>query len=620
MDDPKNATKTALTTTKEEFTSEYQTISMMQESNAQIQMKINHIIQTENQQNQTIIKQENDRTETKNNLEIERENFLLETKQKNDQLAKDRLNLLNEMHQIDDKRLLLLQKADYNQHIIDNLKSQEEEYNRLETIYQNQYLQADSMIKSLLESNEKQSKDLLNKSMISKKDEKINQLKQSIQNLEQLLNETKEKRQLLLDKGQNLRKEIVNYRDVQMNKFLEKIDDESQNVKKYNNIAFQVQDKTDTINLKINMIKRQINEIDNQFIQVTQFINSQKDKISNKYDKINEIKQNASDTRQKAAESREKSTNILHNHSLLQKIQSDSKKVSAKFKTKCDELTNMYKTETKLNKMLPELLTASCEADASLAEIENALSQINQEIENQDFSSGNIEEQINHLQKDLLEVEEKLKKAKAEEAQLKLMINIDNSDDSISFNNFKRIKTEKEIKIKTKIKSVKKHILSILLQIKEQNLVLDRQRRSKDALLRIMRQNKSLYDSLKESHENNINPIFQMQSNGKAKKIENQIRNLQIRISTKKEVIKTMKNNLYAKSSLLIHTVHKSNRSDLASTNTMNCDPETKSLILKNHDKYCGIEHECTALNLLCKLESSKDYCIFCNKYNVPVV
>lgn len=620
MDDPKNATKTALTTTKEEFTSEYQTISMMQESNAQIQMKINHIIQTENQQNQTIIKQENDRTETKNNLEIERENFLLETKQKNDQLAKDRLNLLNEMHQIDDKRLLLLQKADYNQHIIDNLKSQEEEYNRLETIYQNQYLQADSMIKSLLESNEKQSKDLLNKSMISKKDEKINQLKQSIQNLEQLLNETKEKRQLLLDKGQNLRKEIVNYRDVQMNKFLEKIDDESQNVKKYNNIAFQVQDKTDTINLKINMIKRQINEIDNQFIQVTQFINSQKDKISNKYDKINEIKQNASDTRQKAAESREKSTNILHNHSLLQKIQSDSKKVSAKFKTKCDELTNMYKTETKLNKMLPELLTASCEADASLAEIENALSQINQEIENQDFSSGNIEEQINHLQKDLLEVEEKLKKAKAEEAQLKLMINIDNSDDSISFNNFKRIKTEKEIKIKTKIKSVKKHILSILLQIKEQNLVLDRQRRSKDALLRIMRQNKSLYDSLKESHENNINPIFQMQSNGKAKKIENQIRNLQIRISTKKEVIKTMKNNLYAKSSLLIHTVHKSNRSDLASTNTMNCDPETKSLILKNHDKFCGIEHECTALNLLCKLESSKDYCIFCNKYNVPVV
>lgn len=620
MDDPKNATKTALTTTKEEFTSEYQTISMMQESNAQIQMKINHIIQTENQQNQTIIKQENDRTETKNNLEIERENFLLETKQKNDQLAKDRLNLLNEMHQIDDKRLLLLQKADYNQHIIDNLKSQEEEYNRLETIYQNQYLQADSMIKSLLESNEKQSKDLLNKSMISKKDEKINQLKQSIQNLEQLLNETKEKRQLLLDKGQNLRKEIVNYRDVQMNKFLEKIDDESQNVKKYNNIAFQVQDKTDTINLKINMIKRQINEIDNQFIQVTQFINSQKDKISNKYDKINEIKQNASDTRQKAAESREKSTNILHNHSLLQKIQSDSKKVSAKFKTKCDELTNMYKTETKLNKMLPELLTASCEADASLAEIENALSQINQEIENQDFSSGNIEEQINHLQKDLLEVEEKLKKAKAEEAQLKLMINIDNSDDSISFNNFKRIKTEKEIKIKTKIKSVKKHILSILLQIKEQNLVLDRQRCSKDALLRIMRQNKSLYDSLKESHENNINPIFQMQSNGKAKKIENQIRNLQIRISTKKEVIKTMKNNLYAKSSLLIHTVHKSNRSDLASTNTMNCDPETKSLILKNHDKFCGIEHECTALNLLCKLESSKDYCIFCNKYNVPVV
>lgn len=270
--------------------------------------------------------------------------------------------------------------------------------------------------------------------------------------------------------------------------------------------------------------------------------------------------------------------------------------------------------------MLPELLTASCEADASLAEIENALSQINQEIENQDFSSGNIEEQINHLQKDLLEVEEKLKKAKAEEAQLKLMINIDNSDDSISFNNFKRIKTEKEIQIKTKIKSVKKHILSILLQIKEQNLVLDRQRRSKDALLRIMRQNKSLYDSLKESHENNINPIFQMQSNGKAKKIENQIRNLQIRISTKKEVIKTMKNNLYAKSSLLIHTVHKSNRSDLASTNTMNCDPETKSLILKNHDKYCGIEHECTALNLLCKLESSKDYCIFCNKYNVPVV
>lgn len=620
MDDPKNATKTALTTTKEEFTSEYQTISMMQESNAQIQMKINHIIQTENQQNQTIIKQENDRTETKNNLEIERENFLLETKQKNDQLAKDRLNLLNEMHQIDDKRLLLLQKADYNQHIIDNLKSQEEEYNRLETIYQNQYLQADSMIKSLLESNEKQSKDLLNTSMISKKDEKINQLKQSIQNLEQLLNETKEKRQLLLDKGQNLRKEIVNYRDVQMNKFLEKIDDESQNVKKYNNIAFQVQDKTDTINLKINMIKRQINEIDNQFIQVTQFINSQKDKISNKYDKINEIKQNASDTRQKAAESREKSTNILHNHSLLQKIQSDSKKVSAKFKTKCDELTNMYKTETKLNKMLPELLTASCEADASLAEIENALSQINQEIENQDFSSGNIEEQINHLQKDLLEIEEKLKNAKAEEAQLKLMINIDNSDDSISFNNFKRIKTEKEIKIKTKIKSVKKHILSILLQIKEQNLVLDRQRRSKDALLRIMRQNKSLYDSLKESHENNINPIFQMQSNGKAKKIENQIRNLQIRISTKKEVIKTMKNNLYAKSSLLIHTVHKSNRSDLASTNTMNCDPETKSLILKNHDKYCGIEHECTALNLLCKLESSKDYCIFCNKYNVPVV
>lgn len=620
MDDPKNATKTALTTTKEEFTSEYQTISMMQESNAQIQMKINHIIQTENQQNQTIIKQENDRTETKNNLEIERENFLLETKQKNDQLAKDRLNLLNEMHQIDDKRLLLLQKADYNQHIIDNLKSQEEEYNRLETIYQNQYLQADSMIKSLLENNEKQSKDLLNTSMISKKDEKINQLKQSIQNLEQLLNETKEKRQLLLDKGQNLRKEIVNYRDVQMNKFLEKIDDESQNVKKYNNIAFQVQDKTDTINLKINMIKRQINEIDNQFIQVTQFINSQKDKISNKYDKINEIKQNASDTRQKAAESREKSTNILHNHSLLQKIQSDSKKVSAKFKTKCDELTNMYKTETKLNKMLPELLTASCEADASLAEIENALSQINQEIENQDFSSGNIEEQINHLQKDLLEIEEKLKNAKAEEAQLKLMINIDNSDDSISFNNFKRIKTEKEIKIKTKIKSVKKHILSILLQIKEQNLVLDRQRRSKDALLRIMRQNKSLYDSLKESHENNINPIFQMQSNGKAKKIENQIRNLQIRISTKKEVIKTMKNNLYAKSSLLIHTVHKSNRSDLASTNTMNCDPETKSLILKNHDKYCGIEHECTALNLLCKLESSKDYCIFCNKYNVPVV
>lgn len=111
-----------------------------------------------------------------------------------------------------------------------------------------------------------------------------------------------------------------------------------------------------------------------------------------------------------------------------------------------------------------------------------------------------------------------------------------------------------------------------------------------------------------------------MQSNGKAKKIENQIRNLQIRISTKKEVIKTMKNNLYAKSSLLIHTVHKSNRSDLASTNTMNCDPETKSLILKNHDKFCGIEHECTALNLLCKLESSKDYCIFCNKYNVPVV
>ena len=135
-----------------------------------------------------------------------------------------------------------------------------------------------------------------------------------------------------------------------------------------------------------------------------------------------------------------------------------------------------------------------------------------------------------------------------------------------------------------------------------------------------MKENKSLYDSLKECHENNTNPIFRMQTNGNAKKIQNQIRNLEIRISTKKEIIKTMKHNLYNKSSLFVHTVHKADRHDLASTNALNCDPVTKSLILKNHDKYCGIEHECTALKLLCKIESSKEYCIFCNKYNVPVI
>ena len=110
-----------------------------------------------------------------------------------------------------------------------------------------------------------------------------------------------------------------------------------------------------------------------------------------------------------------------------------------------------------------------------------------------------------------------------------------------------------------------------------------------------------------------------MQSNGNTKKIQSQIRNLEIRISTKKEVIKTMKQNLYNKSSMFVHAIHKCNRNDLATTNSLNCDPVTKSLILKNHDKYCGVEHECTALNLICKSESTKECCIFCNKYNLPI-
>ena len=56
-DDQENAIKTALTTTKEEFTSEYQTISALQQSNAQIQIQITKTIQTENQMNQTIVEQ-----------------------------------------------------------------------------------------------------------------------------------------------------------------------------------------------------------------------------------------------------------------------------------------------------------------------------------------------------------------------------------------------------------------------------------------------------------------------------------------------------------------------------------------------------------------------------------
>lgn len=617
--DTKSEIKAALTTTKDEFTSEYQAISMLQESNAQIQIEITKTIQTENQKNQTIIEQEVNRTEAENQLEIKKENFLLEMKKTNDQIANERLNLLNQMHQIDDRRLLLLQKHDYNQHIIENLKSQEKEYLRLENLYQNQYDQAESMIKSITTANETHLKELENNSMISKKDEKIKQLRQSIQNLDILKNETKDKIKYYVNKSKELQNEIVNYRTSQMNQFNEKIDDESQKAKKYNNTVLQMQDNTDTINRKISMLNKQINDIENQINQIYTFQNSQKSKIETRYSKISEIKENANDIRHQSAEMRDKLTNFLQNHSMIQKARSENKKVSAKLKIKCDELTNLYKVETKLNKMLPELLTACCEADATFAELENSLNQINEEIENQSFNDVDINQKIKLLEKELSKLEEKLKIEKTEENQLKLMTNIDNSEDSFGFRNFKRVKTEKEMKIKTQIKKVKKQILSILLQTKEIKMVIDRQNRSKEALIKIMKENKNQYDLLKECHENNTNPIFRMQKNGNAKKIQSQIRNLEIRIGTKKEIIQTMKRNLYNKSSLFVHTIHKTDRNDLASTNSLNCDPVTKSIVLKNHDKYCGIEHECTALNLLCKLESTKESCVFCNKYNLPV-
>ena len=90
------------------------------------------------------------------------------------------------------------------------------------------------------------------------------------------------------------------------------------------------------------------------------------------------------------------------------------------------------------------------------------MNQINEEIENQSFNDVDINQKIKLLEKELSKLEEKLKIEETEENQLKLMTNIDNSEDSFGFKNFKRVKTEKEMKIKTQIKKVKKQILNNL--------------------------------------------------------------------------------------------------------------------------------------------------------------
>ncbi|OHS95385.1 hypothetical protein TRFO_10518 [Tritrichomonas foetus] len=593
-----------------------QTLTQQSNSAALLHLDLSKIIIEKEGHEKSVFDMESSRSTARNTIENDVQTFFLDATITKDMLDNEYYKLTNEYTNLGEKYLLIMQRSDFNQHIIDNMKSQEQDYARLNLALQTQIIQIETILQSFqTDIYESKIPNLIQKTQknISQKSREISGLKQEILKLNDLLSKAQFEKNKLLKQSKELANNIARLQYVKRNEKTMKFEEAALEAKmKYKNIN-KKKDEIYTIKKHISSEYSRLTDVLTELQDLSTFIETQKRKNDKISSRIESMKQKTKVLHDKSTKANERSSKLLKNFARYSKIHGKNEKTMQKLKGKMDELTKSYKVETKLNKLLPNLIKQSQECDQITSDIEKQHTKIDHMLEERQSEKDLYDQQMLKMNEILHPLEERIKQAKSEEEDLSLIINDDsfNLMDSLIINH---PKSDKEIALEKKIKIVKNQSLKLLNQIKEIRAVLSKQEVSRKSLIRIMKSNYNTHSHLNQIHENNNGFITKFYHDNKINQLKQDIRSLQIRIETKKDVLRDKKVQFYEKSSLFVHTIHNNNPKEIASAQCLDCDPTTKSLVLKKHDPYSGVEHEKEIVDLRAKYRvSALDICPYCD-------
>ena len=604
--------------------SEYEKVSFLQNSINKKKQEISKIMSSRANLSKSIRDQEANRSINKHQLENDQQQFFLELKQTRDKLDHEYVSLTSEYSNLGERLLLILKRSDNNQQLIDHMKAQEKDYERLEITLQNQMIHIETIIESMESAvlKGKLPRQLNQTSkLIENKSKEIADIQSSIQTLNHYLTEMKEKKKNFLQKSKELKNEITKTSNAKRNEKFVKYKEAAHKTKmKYFTINRQ-KEKIYHLKTHISLAYGRLTEVLSEMSDLATYIESQTKKLNNKSAQLNQLTERIEYFRLKTIQTSKRNNYLEKNYNIYNKVHSKNEKTMQKLKGECSELSNSYKIETKLNKLLPKLLKEDQDLDHNYEEMKQDIRKVEETIEQYKNQKYEYDSKLSKLNAILNPLEENIKRARAEEEEINKMLDDDSLDSSDYYKaddassllppEEKEIIDKRQESLKKCINSIKKKSRRVMRRIQNVKNQMAKQYVSHKSLIKIMNDHNISIGKLKEAYEYNNSPMVTVFENDRIKKLKQAIRNLEILIEAKKNVINERKISFYEKSSLFIHTIHQNNRKEIASTNSIAFDLITKSLILKNHDEYCGIQHEKEAYNVMnrCKNQPKCPYC-----------
>lgn len=623
MSDSDNV-KEALSATKEEFSNEFSRISLLQDSNIQLQTQISELISTNEQKEISIKEKENLRYEFKEQLESEKQIFYFKIKNLNTQLDNAIAKAYEDFHQYDDQSLILAQKNDYCQQLINHLKSQEKENQHFEELYSYQMTQTESIVQSIADINNSsdiyQNVENLKTLEIPKIKAEINSTKRIIGQMDQVLNKLKSEKKQYNDKSQNLRIQLLNPNNNSFEKCHEEIESEMDNLIREKTKTTDLNNAIAILNQKINSLARKIKENNNIRKEIATSMNTQNEQVQFKAQRVKKLKNEVKGMKFNTQELSKKTELLNKKFEKYAKVQNQKNECVLELKENSEELSNAHKVIKKLKQIIPQLIEHSTQAEMKYHKICHELTIIEDELKPRPVDQETLNQQIAKSTKTLEKITQQIEEKMKENETYELIIGQNNSainDDSI-IDMPLPIESGYELKLKTDMNNVNKEIIRIKKKIKKANSKLSKLKYSKKVLNNIMITSRNQATALERIHDDYSTTSYAPGQSRKCNKLLADINNLQLKINAKKGVVSEMQSNLYKQSSLLIHTFHNCNPNDVASTRSMNQDIIAKSLLLKRHDPACCVEHECTVYKM--KKENERSQCPFSKPYNYAVV